>query len=191
MGKKIVLVAALMLALSPLAGCARNSVINAYLLDDASVGGDPASSLKPVKGVLVWPLENIAAGSKSKGIETRLSGLFADTVYAARRLRAGGGAGGGPGQGSHGARRRGTRPQEEAQDTGRRRADRDQAWPAHRHRGHPHRPDRGLRRGEGGQGDVSPSSSCRSTSSMPARKRTPRSTASPPPSASGARMPSA
>ena len=80
MGKKIVLVAALMLALSSLAGCSKTA-INAYLLDNANVGGDPASSLKPVKGVLVWPLENIAAGSKSKGIETRLSGLFADTVY--------------------------------------------------------------------------------------------------------------
>ncbi len=59
---------------------APEALINSYLLDDASVGGDPASSLKPVKGILVWPLENIATGSKSKGIETRLSGVLADTM---------------------------------------------------------------------------------------------------------------
>ena len=80
MGKRFVLVAALMAALSPLAGCAGTTVINSYLLDDASVGGDPARTLKPVKGVLVWPLENIATGTKSKGVETRFSGIFADTV---------------------------------------------------------------------------------------------------------------
>ena len=79
MGKKFVCVAALMAALSPLAGCG-GTTLNSYLLDDASVGGDQNRSLKPIKGVLVWPLENIAAGAKSKGIETRFTGLFADTV---------------------------------------------------------------------------------------------------------------
>ena len=94
------------------------------------------------------------AGTKSKGIETRFSGVLADTITL------------------HGSFERVVMLEEDqAKDLmtrageelglkkkpkapGRRRADRDQARPAHRHRGHPHRPDRGLRRGQGRQGDA-------------------------------------
>jgi hypothetical protein len=62
-------------------GCSTSKLqLNAYLLDDANVGGDPGRSLKPVKNILVWPLENIAAGGKSKGIETPMTGLLIDTL---------------------------------------------------------------------------------------------------------------
>ena len=54
--------------------------LNAYLLEDAQVGGDPGKSLKPIKNVLVWPLENISPGSKAKGIETRFTGVLIDTL---------------------------------------------------------------------------------------------------------------
>ena len=39
MRKGFALVAALMAALSPLAGCAGKTLINSYLLDEANVGG--------------------------------------------------------------------------------------------------------------------------------------------------------
>ncbi len=80
MKRRCVLVAAVLAACAPFVGCAGKSNINAYLLEDANVGGDPAKSVKPIKSVLIWPLENIAGGSKSKGVETRLSGILADTV---------------------------------------------------------------------------------------------------------------
>ena len=66
MKRGMVVFAALCVACAPLAGCAGKSVINAYLFDDANVGGAPDKSLKPIKSVLVWPLENIAAGTKVK-----------------------------------------------------------------------------------------------------------------------------
>ncbi|HWR97302.1 MAG TPA: hypothetical protein VN317_02690 [Candidatus Methanoperedens sp.] len=81
MTKRITLVAAVLASLLPIAGCgASRSQLNAYLLDDANVGGDPGRSLKPIKNVLVWPLENIASGSKAKGIETRFTGVLVDTL---------------------------------------------------------------------------------------------------------------
>lgn len=79
MAKRVRFVTAVLIALLPLAGCA-SSRINSYLLPDAVVGGDPGKAIKPIKGVLVWPLENIASGSKSKGVETRFTGLLADTL---------------------------------------------------------------------------------------------------------------
>jgi hypothetical protein len=86
MGKRLALAAAVLAALLPFLGCvSTKSQMNAYLFDDAAVGGDPGKSLKPIKTVLVWPLENIAVGSKSKGIETRFTGIFIDTL----KLRSG------------------------------------------------------------------------------------------------------
>jgi tetratricopeptide (TPR) repeat protein len=80
MGKRLVLITAILAVLAPLAGCAGKSAVSAYLLDDAKVGGDAATSLKPIKSVLVWPLENIAAGGKSKGVETPYTGLLVDIL---------------------------------------------------------------------------------------------------------------
>lgn len=79
MTKRLRLVTAVFVAMLSLSGCA-STLMNSYLLPDAVVGGDPGKTIKPIKGVLVWPLENIATGGKSKGIETRFSGLLADTV---------------------------------------------------------------------------------------------------------------
>jgi tetratricopeptide (TPR) repeat protein len=69
-----------MAVLTAVTGCVGTKV-NSYLFDDAVVGGDPSKSLKPVKNLLVWPLENIAAGAKSKGVETRFTGVLVDTFY--------------------------------------------------------------------------------------------------------------
>lgn len=81
MKRRSALVAGLLAALLPLAGCSPSKVqLNAYLLEDAQVGGDPGKSLKPIKNVLVWPLENISPGSKAKGIETRFTGVLIDTL---------------------------------------------------------------------------------------------------------------
>ena len=80
MGKRLVCVAALVASLFPLAACGGRSTINSCLLNDANVGGDAGKSIKSIKGVLVWPLENIAAGGKSKGIETPMTGMLIDTL---------------------------------------------------------------------------------------------------------------
>jgi len=81
MKKRLATITAVSLSLSALGGCVgAKSTINSYLLDEAIVGGDPSKSIKPVKGVLVWPLENIAVGSKSKGVETIYSGILIDTL---------------------------------------------------------------------------------------------------------------
>jgi hypothetical protein len=79
MKKRLAVITSVM-ALFAFAGCGGKSTIYSYLLDEANVGGDPGKSIKPIKGVLVWPLENIAVGSKSKGVETIYSGILIDTL---------------------------------------------------------------------------------------------------------------
>ncbi|HEY5998937.1 MAG TPA: hypothetical protein VI078_06480, partial [bacterium] len=72
---------ALVAALLPLVACSPGKVqMNAYLLDDANVGGDPSKGLKPIKSVLVWPLENIAPGGKAKGVETPFTSQLVDIL---------------------------------------------------------------------------------------------------------------
>ena len=63
-------------------GCtARQTKINSFVLPGAVVGGDPARDIAPIDNILVWPLINVAVGSKAKGVEMILTDYLIDTLY--------------------------------------------------------------------------------------------------------------
>ncbi len=68
------------LALSVFA-CGNKTVMDAYLLKEPQLAGDPGKGVKPVKNIIIWPLNNSATGGKAKGIETKITDLFVDKFY--------------------------------------------------------------------------------------------------------------
>jgi tetratricopeptide (TPR) repeat protein len=63
------------------AGCSKKTKINSYVLPGGNVGGSEAKGIAPVQNVVVWPLYNVAAGSKAKGVEMILTDYLIDTLY--------------------------------------------------------------------------------------------------------------
>jgi len=63
------------------AGCSKQTRINSYVLPGGNVGGDSAKGVAAVQNVVVWPLINVSAGSKAKGVELVLTDYLVDTLY--------------------------------------------------------------------------------------------------------------
>jgi len=63
------------------AGCSKKSKINSYVLPGGNVGGSEAKGIAPVQNIVVWPMFNVAAGSKAKGVEMILTDYLIDTLY--------------------------------------------------------------------------------------------------------------
>ena len=65
-----------------LQGCSGGkTLMNAYVLKDANLGGDAARGIRPVKSIMVWPLLNNAPSAKAKGVEIKLTDIFIDQFY--------------------------------------------------------------------------------------------------------------
>jgi tetratricopeptide (TPR) repeat protein len=64
-----------------MAGCSKQTRINSYVLPGGNVGGDSAKGIAPIQNVVVWPLINVAAGGKAKGVELVLTDYLVDTLY--------------------------------------------------------------------------------------------------------------
>jgi tetratricopeptide (TPR) repeat protein len=62
-------------------GCCKQARINSYVLPGGNVGGDSAKGIAPVENVVVWPLINVSAGSKAKGVELVLTDYLVDTLH--------------------------------------------------------------------------------------------------------------
>ena len=80
MSKAWVAALAIVLVVSA-AGCSKQTKINSYVLPGGNVGGSEAKGIAPVQNIVVWPMYNVASGSKSKGVEMILTDYLIDTLY--------------------------------------------------------------------------------------------------------------